>query len=430
MPLKRIGKLILCLLTVCLLTVFLMTGCFGETPVDNRENTLKPDISASKEDYDKLTAKRSVTDTTFKVTLFKAQATSSALTPISLSENFVADRIFNEDKIYIDAAVRTSYADDALVNLYKFLIKNKGSLTNISDSDILAFLEGNLSLALRSGIADGVYNLKVFASETGKEERSLFYGATDDKNVNALLSSFGIPFDGSISDYLVSGGLVNLNNVADWLSQDVAGKYFSTADNKFIYSLVGDPQKVKDMIFSVLPEEEEVASVISDYAKLLSTVKNKVSVSDETVDALVHPNKMPDKSTTSLRIDLNINITELNDVLGKIHSVSDEDRKTTVDLLRSVAALYNLRGTEGQLNTVGISLEIVTVENFLYNEDCSLEGKEIYFASLDEEIPDRKVYVYSPDENTPDEENGSDGSAEDILDGILGDLTDKIPFVA
>lgn len=427
---KKFGRLFLYLSAVCLLTVFLLTGCFFSADVDNRENTLKPDISASKEDYDKLTAKRSVTDTTFKVTLFKAQASSSALTPISLSENLVADRIFNEDKIYIDAAVRTSYADDALVNLYKFLIKNKGSLTNISDSDILAFLEGNLSLALRSGIADGVYNLKVFASETGKEERSLFYGATDDKNVNALLSSFGIPFNGSISDYLITSGFINLNNVSEWLSQDVASKYFSTADNKFIYSLVGDPEKVIDILLSFLPDESEAASYVDDYAKVLATVKSWISVSDVSVDALVHPNKMPDKSTTSLRIDINLNLTELNDVLGKISSISDEDRTAVLDLLRSVAALYNLRGTEGQLNTIGITLDVTSVEQFLYNEDCSLEGKEIYFASLDEEIPDRKVYVYSPDENTPDEENGSDGSAEDILDGILGDLIGKLPFAA
>lgn len=427
---KRLGKLCLCLLTVCVMTVFLLTGCFFSADVDNRENTLKPDISASKEDYDKLTTKRSVTDTTFKATLFKAQTTSSALTPISLSENLVVDRILNEGKIYIDADVSTSYADDALVNLYKFLTKNKSSLTGISDTDILAFLEGNLSFALRSGISDGVYNLKAFASETGKEERDLFYGATDDKNVNALLSSFGIPFDGSLSDYLVSGGLINLNNVSEWLSQDVASKYFSTADNKFIYSLVGDPEKVKDMILSVFPEEEEVASVISDYAKVLATVKNWISVSDVSVDALVHPNKMPDKSTSSFKINLNVNLTELNDVLGKISSISDKDRTAVLDMLRSVSALYNLRGTEGQLNTIGISLEVVSVEQFLYNEDCSLEGKEIYFASLDEDIPDRKVYVYSPDEENPDEENGSGGIAEDILGGILGDLTDKLPFVA
>lgn len=430
MPLKRIGKLILCLLTVCLLTVFLMTGCFGETPVDNRENTLKPDISSSKENYDKLTTKRSKTDTTVKISLFKAQASSSDLTPISLSENLVADRTVNEGKLFLDASLRTSYADDALVNLYKFLIKNKLSVTGITETDILGYLEGTLSLALRCGVYDGVYNLKASALETAKEERPLFYVATDDKNVNALLSSFGIPFNGSISDYLITSGFINLNNVSEWLSQDVASKYFSTADNKFIYSLVGDPEKVIDILLSFLPDESEAASYVDDYAKVLATVKSWISVSDVSVDALVHPNKMPDKSTTSLRIDLNINITELNDVLGKIHSVSDEDRKTTVDLLRSVAALYNLRGTEGQLNTVGISLEIVIVENFLYNEDCSLEGKEIYFASLDEEIPDRKVYVYFPDENTPDEDNGSDGSAEDIPDGILGDLTDKIPFVA
>ncbi len=426
---KKFGRLFLCLSAVCLLTVFLLTGCFGETPVDNRENTLKPDISSSKENYDKLTTKRSKTDTTVKISLFKAQASSSDLTPISLSENLVADRTVNEGKLFLDASLRTSYADDALVNLYKFLIKNRLSVTGITETDILGYLEGTLSLALRCGVYDGVYNLKASALEKAKEERSLFYVATDDKNVNALLSSFGIPFNGSISDYLVSGGLVNLNNVADWLSRDVASKYFSTADNKFIYSLVGDPEKVKDMIFSVLPEEEEVSSVISDYAKVLATVRSWVSVSDVSVDALVHPNKMPDKSTSSFRIDINLNLTELNDVLGKISSISDEDRTAVLDLLRSVAALYNLRGTEGQLNTIGITLDVTSVEQFLYNEDCSLEGKEAFFASLDEEIPDRQVYVFRDDDET-DGENGSSGIADDITGGLLGDLIDKLPFAA
>ena len=103
---KKFGRLFLYLSAVCLLTVFLLTGCFFSADVDNRENTLKPDISASKEDYDKLTAKRSVTDTTFKVTLFKAQASSSDLTPISLSENLVADRTVNEGKLFLDASLR------------------------------------------------------------------------------------------------------------------------------------------------------------------------------------------------------------------------------------------------------------------------------------------------------------------------------------
>lgn len=396
-------------LILCLVMAAALFACGAEE--DNRSNIVKPDISKALNDYEQLNIKRSNFAASFSFSLFRnlldKQTNKRELVPASITERLSLDRIVNGDKIYMDGDLRTSQIDEQIYNLYTALRNFVASMGNgpkydPAEDDIATYLNGTTHFDMRLGYADGCYNLKA-SYEDGSTDPQSFWGATDDENVDKLISLLNLDLDVTLSDYLMTSGLMDLTNASEWISGDAASKYFSTVSNKFIYNLTADSDKLYALIFSYVDKlaeafgAEEYAEDLQKFHRVLPYLKKWVSVGPSSVDATVTSSGLPDKMTTAMRVNVNINLTELDEVL---YILFPKDKKDLMVMVNFAVVFLSLRGVNGEENTLGIAFDLLLEENFLYGaENCALDSVDAdLFLPVSEENENRYVFLVKDEE--------------------------------
>lgn len=403
---KKLSILAVFLVLIAVLTTCLF-ACADGNKTKIRESVVKPDISTALNNYEKLSMKRSKFDAELSLSIYQLQKIKDEekLAKIGLTEVLSLDRTVNDGKIYLDGTLKTGRIDDLFVAAYTLAQRNINDDYNREKDGVLHYLEGKSHFGLKLGYNDDCYNLKGAFIDEG-EEVDTFWGATDNANINNLIKNFKLDV-GEInpSEFLMTSGLIDLTDVSDWLSGDAASKYFSTQGNKFIYDLSVDGEKLHALIFDYLKKfaglfgDEDYVEDVELFEKVLPYLEKWISVGPSDVYADVYENGLPISCSTSLQINVDINLTELNDVL---YLLFGEDKNTIMTAVNFMSFLLSLRGTKNQQNTIGITFDLNLTENFVYGaENCALDGADgDMFLPLDIENPDRYVFRVEP-QTTP-----------------------------
>lgn len=397
---KRIVVKILAL-TLCVIFMLTLFACVNDE--DNRENIVKPDISTALNNYHELTKKHSNFDASIGFYIYRMTGTGNnrALTSAKIVEKLQLKRTVNDEKIYIDGSLKTDTADEQLVSMYKYIQKLVRPGDNHANDPIIQYLEGKTRFDAKLGYFEDCYNLKTCYVEENVQP-SVFWGASTNQTVDNLIKHFNLDLDISINEYLMTSGLLDLSSASEWMSGDKASKYFSTASNKFVYNLIADSQKIYEILFDYVNKiaaafgAEEYVDDLAKFNQVLPYLKKWFSVGPSTLDALVGENGLPDKMATSMQVDLNINLTDLEQVLAIL---MPDDKVQLMNLINLAYIGLGLRGTKGEENTIGLSLNFLLEENFLYDDSsCSLDDVDAdLFLPIDVENPNRELFLFDPE---------------------------------
>ena len=408
-------KIVVCVL--CIVTfAAVLVACGDGTgkPSSDMVGVPKPDIATALNDYSALTTKKSSFTAEMKITLYRQMDTRDpAVTPLSITQVLDINRTLNNNKIYAEGKLYTSSdpkkTDSLFDSTYRLVVPQlmnfMGASYDLETDPILLYLAGKSYFGVKLGYDNGVYNVKgEYNDGLGGEvpARNKFWGATDNNSIDNLIDSFNVHTTFHPSDYLMMSGILDLTNVSSWLLSDISqSKYFSTSSERFIYNYTGDPTKIKNLAFSFIRglatyfDAEEYVDDVEKVMKVLPIVENWFSVGPTGVDARVFSNGLPDHMDTSIAVNLNVNLKELEEqVLAEF--MDADDRQEIAGLLNLVANILGFRGNNGELNTIGITFSLDLSENFSYDAascDLSNVDGDLYLA-LNEARDGRFVFDF------------------------------------
>lgn len=392
-------RLILKLTTVAAVCAFLFGAAISCTTTDPSDNVLKPDFSVAMASYQELETKKSTFSADFSVSLYKKQTNDEYPVAMSITESLVLERILNEGSIYMEGTLKTSHFDETLQSIVNLALQTATGSGGSNASPIYDYLAGKTYVDFKLGYADGVYNAK--ATYVNDDDNPSFWGATDDESIANLLYNLDIDYELDLASLLMTSGVLDLTETAGWLESDAGGKYFSDLSNSFIYNLNVDKDKLHDIIFSALDGLlSSLGAEYDDYAEFIDQalpyLKKWVSVGPSTLDAYVNRSGLPDRMTTSMRINLNINQTEL---LELVNIISPKN-SGKISAVLTMMGLFGICGTDGATNTIGLAYDIVLTETFSYGEsDCSLANADSdLFLPLTEDNEERYALIIEREE--------------------------------
>lgn len=379
-----------CIVLLCsFMLLFSACSLIGGPNVDERDNIVKPSVIKLGQDFDSQKAKKTTTEVSVILSIFKKDENGSGVIPFSVEQKAQLTRKINGDKFFADGKIKTVQIDNKVEELYKtirlWLADDKNPYDAKNDPTI-TYLEGNTEINFALGAtANGSYNL---VAQYDKESYRL--AVADETIANALYDN-----DFSLLNLLTSSGMLDFKNASEWMSKDNASRYFSTAKNKFIYELDVDTQKISHKL---LKKIETIVPLLSEFdvteeqtEDIIRTIKRWIKINPCTVNALVSENGLPDNTNSEFSVDININLTELDNLLFKLYG---KDKKEELsNLVRSASFVLGLHGTDGDKNSIGLRLTVKTTEQFAYGEkQCSLDGVETgMFADVTEDIEGRTV---------------------------------------
>ncbi|MGN1043081.1 MAG: hypothetical protein ACI4SK_06330 [Christensenellales bacterium] len=386
---KRVAAVLTAALCAVVLFCFSACDLFPQANEDNRENIVKPDISKAASDYESQTIKGSEAVAKAEFSIYKKG--NGKVLPIKTEQIFEILRISDADRIFVDSTLRSGATDASLVELYKNIrntLAKEDEPYDATTDPVVEYLQGSSDFRFRVGWND-FYNVKgEYRSE--KNGFSRFFGF-DDKVIKDAAGD--IVTDFVLSESLVSSGLLDFKKASEWVAKDDGSRYFSTEKNKFVYLLDVDEGKLGTMLkeeLNRLAPFLAYADIPSEtYEKVVKTVSKWVKINPSNVTALVSANGLPDKTTTECSFDVNVNLTQLDEVL---YFIFGKDKKEEISKLIRIAVLgLNLCGTNGEDNTVGFRVSFRSEESFRYGAQCSFEGSEEFFVGADEEAEGRKI---------------------------------------
>jgi len=381
---------------VCFAIVVTSVSCdfFNKAEEDNRGNVIKPNIVKTGQDYDNKTVKSSRAEVTIDASLFKVKGQSVA--PVGLTQKLEITKKHNAKRLLTKGKAVSAHADVIIEDLYKRIRKSLADENEPYDPSadpLIEYMDGNSSVNFLLGAdgVNGVYNFKADYVKDGNSKNGIFFGI-DDKTIKSL-SDRSAEF--SLYDILASGGMLDFKNAAEWVAKDNASKYFSTEADKFIYNLEVDEKKIThDLVekIEILAEKITGETISKEtFDEVMEIAGGWIKVNPTKVDALVSANGLPDKTTTDLSVDVNISLSELDDVLFKLLGKEEKDKISSA--LRTAVAVFSLRGTGGEDNTIGMRFKIDKTETFKYGEkDCNFgEENEVMFSDMTVPVESRKV---------------------------------------
>lgn len=379
----------ICIVMLCsFMLLFSACSLIGGQNVDERDNIVKPNVIKLGQDFDSQKAKKTTTEVSVILSIFKKNENGNGVVPFSVEQKAQITRKINGDKFYADGKLKTVQIDTKVEELYKnirLLLADEKNPYDAKSDPTIAYLEGNTEINFSLGAtANGSYNLAAQYEEN-------YRLAVSDETIKTALSDN----DFSLLNILTSSGMLDFKNASEWMSKDNASRYFSTAKNKFIYELDVDTQKLSRKL---LKKIETIVPILSEYdvteeqvEDIIRTVKGWIKINPCTVNALVSENGLPDNTNSEFSVDINVNLTELDNLLFKLYG---KDKKEEIsNLVRSAAFVLGLLGTDGDNNSVGLRLTVKTTEQFAYGEkQCSLDGvKTGMFSDVTEDIDGRTV---------------------------------------
>src|SRR5690554_4816136 len=212
----RYIKKIICIVLMLSVLTALLLGC-NNNKNNNRE--AKPDLHEAMLDYQARDQKRSLFEGEFKVTFFQKEDNKPV--PQSISQKLILDRIQNQEKIYIDATLGTSFISQGFMSYLKAIIS---ALSIFSEEDvemneeIERYLNGQTEFRGLLGF-DGqdTYNAKGDYVERGitpdyKDALgNPFWLSVDEMSIMNLMYNFGISGGFSPKDYLMFSSMIDLS---------------------------------------------------------------------------------------------------------------------------------------------------------------------------------------------------------------------------
>ncbi len=387
---KKISLTAAILLVVVFFTCILSACDLFATPsapVDNRPNLKKPDLSEAGSDFHAQTKKGSKYDGSVKLSLFRLN--NGVTMPTSTEQKILFKRTSIDNQFLLNGSIFTGEGGDIFASFYQSVRAVLDKKYDSNDDPIYEYLSGESELQFSFGY-DSCYNLSIdYISDSFGSSK--FFSA-EKSTVNEVTSTINEDF--LLSDHFLSSGILDLKSATDWVNSDSAGKYFSTENDMFIYNLDVNEEKIATIILekleSLIPALSELNVDKETFGEVFDIAKDWVTVTSSSVDALVTEKGMPHKTESTLDIDINVNLSDLDNVLFLLLG---KELKDEVSLLIRAAVMGNkLCGTKGENNTIGFRVEYSSTEEFFHGKECSFDGaKADIFADIDEEIKDRTV---------------------------------------
>ncbi|MFW5780311.1 MAG: hypothetical protein ACOCWI_02540 [Bacillota bacterium] len=394
---KYIIKAVSLILMLVLLSA-VMFGC-GKNDEDN-EPEEKPDLHRAMLEYEEKTQKKSMFEGEFKVTFF--QKSGGEVKPQSIAQKLVAERIQNEDQIYIDAKLGTSFISEGFMGYLEAIISilNSASDEEMSvDQEILKYLNGETEFRGLLGYDGlGTYNVKGDYNETGQtpdykdDMGNPYWFSVDEVSVINLMHNMNISGSFSLKDYLMFSTMIDLSPSEEWVRRDEEEEFFSEDEEAYMYAITTYGAKLRALIADMIGEAEEnldsdeYAEELQLYADIFPTVMSWLSVHDSKVDAKVDKDGNMRSFASSITVDLNINIEELRDILELLIEDDPDITPSTIRMAMLGMSLI-LTSATGSNDVWTIRFELATQENFYYDEnsiDLSEKDQELFIPNSED----------------------------------------------
>lgn len=374
----------------------------------------KPEFSVALSNYNDLTARRSVADGKIVLSLYgvKNYNTGSVKT-FTAGQKLNITRIENDSKIYMEGELRSTDLNEDMRDILGAIKLTIGNALSGAEGaaveNILGYLNGTNSMRFNLGY-DGIgsYNAKGnIINGAGSNE---IYVATNDDFINYELTKKLIGVDFQISDYLMFSTFVNFNGAAGWISGDGASAYLDNAKNQYNYILSANNEKIYNYIFGLISQYaegldlERYAADAQKYNECIGFIKKWVSIGDSTVSAAVNKDNLPLSMSTSIRVNVNIKVSELRTV---IHILIDDEAKANKIWNPALEVLLDavFRGINDERGYIGASLDISLNEEFSYDaESVSLEGMDpdLFISASDEKAGRVSYLAVKPEDDQED----------------------------
>ncbi|MDD4315971.1 MAG: hypothetical protein PHC84_02295, partial [Clostridia bacterium] len=147
----------------------------------------------------------------------------------------------------------------------------------------------------------------------------------------------------------------------------------------YLYALTTSGAKLKALIMDMIGDtsegfdEEEYAEQLQLYAELFPIVANWISTPNSTVNVSVDQTGRLKNLSSSVRIDINIDVEELWQIAEILLS---EDQKSFLHIIKLAFSNYFVSAS-GKSGTWTIRIDFTTDENFYYDEaSISLEDAD------------------------------------------------------
>ena len=151
-----------------------------------------------------------------------------------------------------------------------------------------------------------------------------YWVSIDEVSILNLMYNLGISGDFSPKDFLMFSTMIDLSPSAEWVRRDDADKFFSDEEEAFMYAITTYGAKLRELILQIAGETEdrmdpdEYQEELERYAQIFPTVMSWISVPDSKVDAKVSKDEDLKQLSSSIRVDLNINVKELTNILSML----------------------------------------------------------------------------------------------------------------
>lgn len=401
----------------------------GAKPIVDDVKVAKPEYSVALNNYNNLEAKSSNFEGKVVFTVYGANLVSGAAKTFTAGQHITLNRIQNDNRIYVDGRVESCDLSDNMTSLLTVLKDRICNLLSGKNKDtvynILGYLDGskNINFDLGYDGANTSYNFKGQIN-SGAAQEEMFISTNNDY-INNELTLKQITADININDYLMFSTFVNFNKDFGWLEKDEASGFFDSVSGLCDYQMKASNDKIYNYILNLAEsyigslDIDRYASDIAKYNECIGLITKWISIGSSSVKASVNKDNLPVRMQTATRLNININISELNQV---IYYLCDDDDKAK-DIVDGIkfASDIGIRGINNEPNTIGITIDVSMDETFKYDEESvSLANvdADLFIDALADK-PGRISYVVTVDANassdikTDSEENtAGDGTGE------------------
>lgn len=399
----KLFKKIVVLVIMLALSMSIFAGC----KKDNDKNKEKPDIHAAFMNYEACDKKKSIFEAGIKFTMF-----SSDGQPISFGQKLTADRILNNDKIYIEASIGSFGVSDNFIDIVNSINTIMGLIPNMQsaqiDPEVIAYINAERQFVGKLGYdGAGTYNAKGDYIKKGEtpdyldDDNKPYWVATDEASIINIQNNLG--YNGGISpkDFLMYSTMIDLDKTAGWIKNDSASLYYDELQQAYLYSITTAGAKLKGLILDSINEsaenfdEEQYAEDLRLYAEIIPTVSKWIKTPDSTVNAQVDKEGRLKSFSSSMRIDIDINVEEMWQILALI---MPKENKAMIDAA-SFFLSNMFRSSAGGKGIWTIRIDLTTDETFYYDEQSvSLSNVDPdMFLAITEKNADRFAIIIDAD---------------------------------
>lgn len=252
---------------------------------------------------------------------------------------------------------------------------------------VKAFLLNKIDLGVEIGKKNKDYNViakYINSSSSGNISEEVYMGASEEGIQEMLSLSPGAKI--FYDTFITSALFENLAKDTTVHKEDGAKKVFNS-DGKAAYDITLKENKVfdalKNFVLDVMGLED--IDLGEDFNKY-------VAVNKADMEVQVNKEKLPDYMNTATRLDVNVPVDDITDMISNAHSDGKIDEETT----EFVNFLFNLLGksvcgVNGEKETIGLTVELNTQEVFGYkvsNYDTDDEDDRL-FEEMDENVDGR-----------------------------------------